>query len=133
MLSSRLLAALALALALLTGCGDSENSRAVVQGSVTYDGQPVDQGGIAFIPLGNDAGSQRVRATGHIVDGRYELDRRHGPFPGKYRVMITWRKKTGKGEQTVQALPPKYADTDKSELTRDVEPGSNTIDFDLKK
>jgi hypothetical protein len=140
MLASRSLPVAVLSLALLAGCGDSDNPRAAVQGSISYDGQPVDEGGIVFIPVGGGPGGQAVRATGDIKDGKYELNRRQGPMPGKHRVEIYWRKKTGKkvpGEgghpkdEVVQAIPSKYNTS--STLTRDVESGRNTFDFELAK
>ncbi len=129
--------AAAVALALVAGC--DTGPRSAVEGTVTYDGQPVDVGGIAFIPIGSDA-EGRVRATGPIKDGHYELDSRKGPLPGNYRVEITWQKKTGKKvtiefghkkDETVQVIPDKY--NTKSELTVEIKPGRNTLPFDLNK
>src|SRR5579864_8957149 len=123
-------------LALIPGCGDA-GPRSSVQGSVTYDGQPVDDGTIAFLPAGD--GEERARATGEIYDGRYELNSHSGPNTGKYRVEIYWRKKTGRQiaspsgksfkEETEQAIPARY--NAQSELTVEVQPGRNTFDFDL--
>jgi hypothetical protein len=92
---------------------------------------------LAFIPEGGDAA--RIRATGEIHDGRYELDSKHGPYPGHYRVEIYWNKKTGRKiaspsgkafkEETKQAIPAKY--NEKTGLKAEVKPGRNTLDFDL--
>ena len=125
-------------LVFVIGCKSSD--RGAVQGAVTFAGDPVDQGGIAFIPAEDGAGTALVRATGQIENGRYEFDDYRGPNPGKYRVELTWHKKTGKkvpGEggvmkdETNQVLPAKYNSA--SELTVDVKPGLNTFNFDLKK
>jgi hypothetical protein len=128
----------ALALVALFGCSSS-SERSSVHGAVRYDGEPVDDGGIAFLPEGGD-GSAQIRATGEIRDGRYELDSTRGPTPGKYRVEIYWNKKTGRQltspsglatkDETRQAIPAKY--NERTELTVDVKPGRNTFDFDLK-
>jgi hypothetical protein len=127
------------AFVLVPGCSSS-GSRSSVDGAVSYDGQEVDQGGIAFIPEGGDSNQPRVRVTTEIVDGKYHLDSRRGPYPGKYRVEVYWFKKTGKripGErghlkdETDQVLPPKY--NDESELKVDVQSGANTLDFTLSK
>src|SRR5262249_49482702 len=108
--------AVAVVLALVAGCGSS-SARSTVEGSVKYDGQPVDQGGIVFIPEGQDAAADLVKATGIIEDGRYQFDSHRGPKPGKYRVEITWQKKTGEKvagesghlrEKTQQVIPAKY-------------------------
>lgn len=123
---------------LVPGC--SSGPRSSVEGAVSYDGQEVDQGGIAFIPEGDESNQPRVRVTTEIVDGKYHLDSRRGPYPGKYRVQVYWLKKTGQkipGErghlkdETVQVLPPKY--NDESELTAEVQSGANTLDFTLSK
>jgi hypothetical protein len=133
---SRLLLLAAAALALVGCSSDSDRSR--VQGSVSYNGEPVDDGGIAFVPEGG--GESQVRTTGLIQDGRYDLDSKRGPYPGKYRVEIYWNKKTGRQlanrtktafrDERTQAIPPKY--NEKTELVRDVKSGRNTLDFDLK-
>src|SRR5689334_22739688 len=84
---------LAAGLTLAAGCGSSSD-RVTLEGSVKYDGQAVDQGGLTFIPEGGDG--QVPRATCEIEDGRYRFNTRNGPKPGKYRVQIYWQKKTGK-------------------------------------
>ncbi len=140
MLSFRYLARLlflALAAGALAGCS-SGSGHCAVQGKVSYGGEPVDAGGIAFIPEGD--GDGQVRATGDILDGHYDLDSNHGPLPGKYRVEIYWHKKTGRQianrsgtafrEVTEQAIPAMY--NENSALTVEVKPGHNTFDFDLK-
>lgn len=118
------------------GCG-SDSDRSRVTGTVSYNGEPVDDGGIAFMPAGE--GTASFRATGEIRDGRYDLDYKRGPAPGNYRVEIYWNKKTGrilngpKGatkDERAQAIPAKY--NEKSELRAEVKPGANTFNFDLK-
>jgi hypothetical protein len=122
----------------LAGCSSSDSGRSRVQGAVSYGGEAVDDGGIAFIP--EEGGASQVRATGEIRDGNYDLDVSRGPYPGKYRVEIFWYKKTGRQiaspsgkavkNETKQAIPAKY--NDKTELKVEVKPGRNTFDFDLK-
>jgi hypothetical protein len=128
--------AVAAALAFVGGCDSAPH----VQGSVTYDGQPVDGGGIAFLPEGDGDGEARLRVTGAIRDGGYDFGGRRAPSPGKYRVEITWLKKTGNkvpGEgghpkdETQQVIPPRY--NVKSELSVEVQAGHNSFDFNLEK
>jgi len=123
-----------LGLAALPGCGGT--GQAEVDGAVTYDGRPVPAGAIAFVPLEG----QGLSAGGTVLDGRYHVPAEVGPKTGKYRVEIRWAKPTGRKyrsetgamlEVTEEGLPAKY--NDKSELTADVKPGKNTIDFDLAK
>jgi hypothetical protein len=130
---------LALTLVALAGCGAGVASRFPVQGAVTFDGQLVDNGAIAFIPLADTTGEQ-VKAGGQIVDGKYVVAADHGPSAGHYRVEIFWNKKTGRKvvmaddwpnmkDQTKQVIPAKY--NIKSSLVVDVAPGRNTFDFNL--
>jgi hypothetical protein len=127
-------------LALVAGCGGAAGSRYPVQGSVSYDGQTVDAGGIAFLPEGDTEGEKRATATGQIKDGHYALDGRNGPNAGKYRVQLWWKKKAGKqvrGEggvmkdETEEGLPAKYNSA--SEQVVEVKSGGNTMDFNLEK
>jgi hypothetical protein len=121
-------------LALIAGC--NTGPRCSVDGKVSYAGEAVDQGGIAFVPVENGGGQS---VTGQIHGGRFTLDSRSGPMPGKYRIEIYWRKRTGNkvpGEsahpkdEIVWVIPPKY--NTESELVREVKAGHNTLDFELK-
>lgn len=132
---SRLL--LSVAVLALTGLGcSSASDRSPVQGAVSYNGEPVDDGGIAFMPEGENA--SLFRATGEIRDGRYDLDSKRGPYPGKYRVEIYWNKKTGRQaksssgatrDERKQAIAVKY--NERTELNVEITPGRNTHDFNL--
>jgi hypothetical protein len=140
---SPLRAAPAVALAFLIGCGYDANDRVPVQGSVTFDGAEVDDGAVVFVPEGSDpkAASQR-QVGGKVVNGRYALEGERGVYPGKYRVQITWNKKTGRTvpnksdpgttvDEVKQAIPDKY--NARTTLTADVKAEANTIDFRLSK
>src|SRR5262245_4490362 len=118
-----------------SGC--DSGGRSTVKGQSTFEGAIVDDGGIAFLPM---AGESSNRATEQIENGQYSLDSAREPNTGKYRVEVTWRKKTGKKvtreggvlwDERVQVLPAKYNDA--TELIVDVKPGRNTFDFHLKK
>lgn len=113
------------------GCGGGTVS---VEGDVTFDGQPVQNGTIGFMPTG-----EGKKIAGQVVAGKYLIPAEFGPTPGAYKVEIHWRKPTGKkyksdaGEfdVTEEGLPDKYHD--KTELTADVKSGKNVINFNLKK
>jgi len=105
---------------------------------VTLDGDPVDGGSIAFIPLGG--GDQQRRVGAPIVSGRYAIPAEKHLAPGKYRVEIHWPRKTGRKvaipddppnmmDETIEVVPPKF--NTRSELTADIG-GSTPGDFDLK-
>jgi hypothetical protein len=107
-----------------------------LSGKVTYDGQPIDLGSIAFLPGGGDL---RV-SGGDIVDGAYSIEEARGANAGKYRVEIRWQKLTGRkaidpgsGEmvdERLEGLPAKFHQ--KSDLTADVSGAQTTFDFELK-
>lgn len=71
------------ALGLLSGCGSSDG-RVAVAGSVTLDGQPLDNGVITFLPQEKKLGS----AGAAIEAGKYQVPAERGLLPGKYVVAI---------------------------------------------
>jgi hypothetical protein len=74
-----------LGLALCTGCGSSGPTRHEVTGAVTFDGQPVNDGVIQFLPQDGQGSSD----GSSILRGEYRIPRDKGLFPGKYKVAIT--------------------------------------------
>ena len=119
------------------GCG---GKCASVEGTVRLDGQPVQDGFIAFVPIEATEGpTGRVS----IVDGEYVLDPSHLVKPGAYRVEIHAQQKTGKKilarspapsgtmvDEEIEAIPARYnrASTIRAELKA----GNNSFDYDLK-
>jgi hypothetical protein len=119
-----------------TGCG---SNRAPVAGSVTLDGRPVDGGIITFVPEEfTGADGNRAMVTTEIKNGRYALDSRHGPAPGKYRVDFSWKKKTGRQipsndppatvEEEIQLIPKDY---NVPSRIAEIKPGENKFDFPI--
>ena len=78
---------------MLAGCGGQEGSeRVVVSGTVTYRGEPLDDGEIRFLPI---KGTKAPMSGAKIIDGQYAVEARggvatqvvryslgHGPFHG---------------------------------------------------
>jgi len=82
-----MIASLVLVLSAAFGCGGKDpHGRQALSGTVTFQGQPLDQGIIEFLP--SDPGSG-FRARAMIRDGKYELPREQGLPAGTYRVLIT--------------------------------------------
>jgi hypothetical protein len=76
-----------LALAAVCGCGGGEEPlpRAAVSGTVTLDGQPLQEGVVRFVPIDNTAGPK----TSVIVSqGKFSADAEQGPIVGKHRIEI---------------------------------------------
>jgi len=123
---------------LLLSAGCSKNL-AEVSGTVTLDGQPVEEGSINFIPIEGNTGAG---AGAIITKGRYHIASEKGVSPGKNRVEIRAFKNSGKRmidptgapgamtEERVPAFPPEY--NDQSTLVREVKAGSNTFDFEAQ-
>jgi hypothetical protein len=126
---------LVVSLFLAAGCGGGP-PRASVEGTVTYDGTPIDGGQISFLSVE----AKGLNADAEIKDGKYHLDANKGPALGGQRVRILWFKKTGKQvvgndppnlvDETIQVIPKKY--NDPTGLTADIKAGKNTFNFELK-
>lgn len=124
-----------LALSSLAGCSGSDPARREypVTGTVKFDGQPVETGSVLFRAVDGD---QRG-FSGAIQNGNYELKATAGKMkvqitatriiPGKFQELNPGEK-SPVGEMYI---PDRY--NSQTELTAEVQPQKNTIDFDLKK
>jgi len=119
------------------GCGGG--SQASVAGKVTFDGQPVENGLITFVPSDKSKGPT---AGASIMNGNYKIEGTNLPSPGTYRVEIAAKIKTGKQipagspsppgtmiDQTIEGIPLKY--NKNSTLTQELKAGQNSCDFAL--
>ena len=125
-----------LMLLLSVGCSDSQ--RIAIEGTVDLDGQPMDEGTIAFQPL---PGTASPSTGGKIKDGQFSIPVKDGGFAGKFRVAIAkyetvtakpqpGRVVGGGAERNMNILPKRYNTS--SELTAEVTPdGDNTLHFDV--
>lgn len=126
------------------GCGgglDDQPDLGLVKGTVTFEGDPLADASITFMP---DSGRPASATTDEA--GYYELTyirNTPGCKIGHSKVMIT---SSSEGENEMDAegddalvdvttlreeLPEKY--NTNTELEADVKAGENTFDFDLKK
>ena len=129
-------------LALNAGCGKSDPiPRAIVTGSVTFEGEPVVDGEILFVPAAgvNGAPVQLAIKDGRYSSARDEVDSR-GIVIGSNEVKIYSMKLTGRkvksllGEETdeqIQMIPAKYNEA--TELQREITSGKQELNFDLTK
>jgi hypothetical protein len=110
----------------LGGCNKSNQNLAPVSGRVTLDGQPQASTKVHFQPDGEKSPSMGRTDN----DGRYVLSYNRGVEGG----MIGWNTVRIETATAVtrgpQLIPARY--NDKSELRREVKPGKNTFDFELK-
>lgn len=123
----------------IPGCGPPKPELSEVFGKVTFDGDPVEEGSIAFVPV---EGTTGPTAGGVITAGSYDVTER-GPAPGKYRVEIRASRKTGRQieagtpsppgtmvDEIEHYIPAKYNTS--SELTVDITTGRNEHNFPLE-
>src|SRR5438128_90160 len=85
-----LLAGAALGLAAIgcSGGGGDDLPRQPVAGTVTLDGEPLNEGAILFAPTGKSEGAV-ASATARIENGQFSIPRDQGPVPGTYKVSIS--------------------------------------------
>jgi hypothetical protein len=125
----RLLWAALLLPLLASGCGKGRASMVQVSGTVTWEGQPLEEGDIIFEPLDG----RTAAGAGKIVKGAYSFESN----AGQKRVQIQATRQTVFNKQMNQYereafIPPRY--NAHSELAADVRPdGENRFDFELHK
>ena len=129
--------AICLAGVFLGGCNGVPANRAHVEGTVTLDGEPLEDGSIMFVPA---EGTEGVVAGGEIVAGRYRLAGNTGPAIGRNRVEISSPRDTGRkiqqygpGTSEVPEIVERVAArfNSQSTLMVEVEQGKNNLDFDV--
>lgn len=134
-----------MSLTFVTGCGKSGPPMGRVSGKVTYQGNPVPNATVTFLPAG-EGGQAAIGITDSA--GNYQLStfgRNDGALVGTHRANIVARAAyegkipEGAGEALLEELqvqgkpliPQRYFNTETSGLTFDVKGGSNTIDIPL--
>jgi hypothetical protein len=134
------LARLALVLSLFAcvGCGEKPIQRASAQGTVTWEGKPIEDGTIVFIP---EKGVRGEAVGIPIVDGKYSSKVESGPCIGANKIEIYAKRKTGKTvmsavpqaaapiELKEEYIPPQY--NQQSAKKFEVKAGTNQFDYDL--
>ena len=112
----------------LCGCGPSGPVLYGVTGTVTVDGERLDQGHIAFDP----ADGKGDVYDGEVAVGQFSLTMEAGPKVVSVRAYRPSDHPGPGGSQNFdQYLPPQY--NTQSKLTVDVKAdGVNTFDFDLQ-
>ena len=132
----------ACAITLLSGCGSDQGpERVVVSGLATYNGKPVPDGIIRFVP--DKSASKPMMAT-VIKDGKYNAEGLGGVPTGTHKVQIEAMRAVRRGpppkpgepaplhaDGLQQYIPQKYNAKTQLEIT--VPPGSGPItkNFDL--
>ncbi|WP_437206289.1 carboxypeptidase regulatory-like domain-containing protein [Planctomicrobium sp. SH664] len=116
-------------LLLMAGCSQQEFQLGDVGGTVTYDGQPLVGASVVFQPEG-EIGTISTDVTNS--EGQYHLSfNRHekGAIVGNHSVsIIVWPSDDQPTAARIK-VPARY--NTRTELFREVKPGSNRFDFEL--
>jgi hypothetical protein len=117
-------------LVMLAGCG---SPLASVSGTVTLDGQPLEQGRVVFQAPGLPTGVGEIRRG-----GRYQLQTgtQTGIATGHYVVTVSaYQVELNADGQSEPAFrlttPAKYNSPETSGLSANIQPGGNQIDFGM--
>ena len=117
----------------IVGCGPTGPERVVVSGVVTYNGKPIPEGRINFIPKENTAAPMSGAA---IQDGQYCVEARGGVPVGTYQIQVEAFKSNAASAEKVfapgarlQYLPRKFNVDSQLEIT--IESGSKKVDRDI--
>ncbi len=147
----RSMAALALTSLLAAGCGEGGPELVPVEGTVTYNGKPLEGASLTFLPDAQNAeptpGGSRTDDSGHYLATYRD---RSGLATGKYKVLVA-KKLTDPGKSvptgfeddpgmvalpemgmSKDTLPTSYLDPSKTPLAIEVPDGGGTFDFDVK-
>jgi hypothetical protein len=133
----------ALTASCFTGCGNRGDGpeRAVVSGTVTYNGKPIPEGMVRFVPL--QTSTAPVSGTS-IVDGKYQCDAHGGVPVGTYTIQIEATHKVPFAPKQGERTPPLMAERSvdrqylpnrfnrDSQLQITIEPGSRKIAKDFQ-
>lgn len=124
---------LAITSLLCAGCG---RGRQTIEGTVTLDDRPLEQGYINFRPM---QGAKGPPAGAPIRQGKYAIRGLKDPLEGSFRVEITALGKTGRTtaddrgrrhDVEGQVLPARY--NVQSRLQEEIKPGQrNEFSFSL--
>lgn len=124
------MACCAASLLFLTGCGGASNAptSVKVEGTVTFDGEPLSQGSIVFDPADGKGGS----SAGGIENGKFQFDSQLG----QKKVLISASRVTSKKDQYDEPITESYIPANynsQTTLTADVKTGGeNKFEFVLK-
>jgi len=123
---------------LLVGCSGDPMGRQAITGTVSFKGQPLDQGRIHFAPV--EKGPTESGAT--IENGKFTIPRDTGLVPGTYKVSVfSYDQKGAKVQseevpgdpgntQFKERIPAKF--NTQTTLTAEVKKdGSNVFDFKI--
>ena len=129
----------------VAGCPRSGLEKATLSGRITFQGQPIQDGSIRFVPI---KGTKGPATVGTIRGGNYTVTARGGVPVGTLRVEVEayrplpgakpYTKEQAEGNRGIvegdypkkQFLPPEYNTNSTHEVT--IESGSKTVTKDIE-
>lgn len=120
----------AFSLLALAGCGGP--SVAPVNGTVSYDGKPVNGGTLTFSPVVMDGAPVPVKSADILPDGSYAIGTENGvdgPRIGRHKVAYAYPEQQIPPDQRQNR--PWYMFLGPKESEVEIKAGSNTIDIEL--
>ncbi|TWT38405.1 hypothetical protein [Blastopirellula retiformator] len=126
-------AALAIGIGGLSGCG-GDNNYGMVEGMVTLDGQPLENGAISFVPVDGETATAGERIENGVYQARVPIGAKRIEINASrvvgQRAAYAGEADSPQKDMTRSLIPPRY--NTKSGLTLEVAAGENKQDFDLK-
>ena len=128
---------------MLAGCGSSGPATVPVHGTVTWQGQPLDNGTVVFHPVDVAAdGLRRTPMAQLRPDGTFQMStfaEGDGVMPGRYSVSIQSYTEgvvvdfIDPSKASKSRIPQRYTTPQTSGLTADVAPDADSVElqFDL--
>ncbi len=116
------------AITLLGGCGSDTPTTVKVRGSVQFDGQPLDFGGVLLQPTGGRLGKGRIEPDGTFVISTYDTS--DGAIVGPVKIGVTAVRLQGDsrdGGTREWLIPERFGSPDTSGLQLELTHGAENV------
>jgi hypothetical protein len=119
----------------LSGCGGERLGTAVVRGKVSFNGKPVPNGTISFIPASGPTATGEIQPDGSFTLTTYRKG--DGAVLGQHTVVIvamedmSTRLPEARNPLPPPIVPEKYSSLATTDLRREVKDEVNQFTFDL--
>lgn len=124
--------------AILTGCGPDTPPTGKVSGTVTYNGAPVSNATVTFLPDNGRSASGVTDSSGNFTLSTFGTS--DGALLGNHKVIVTpyetdipMPETPGEAAAAPKApFPEKYMKAETTDLTATVQSGANDVPLELK-
>ena len=118
----------AMAITVVGGCGSDTPTTVKVRGSVQFDGQPLDFGGVLLQPAGGRLGKGKIEPDGTFVISTYDTG--DGAIVGPMNIGVTAVRLQGdprEGGTREWLIPEKFGSPDTSGLQYELTHGAENV------